>query len=110
LCPNCAQLQCTLVHSSALQRTTPWAACLSTTNSYAYLHAHGPRSENPGVGGSIPSQATIVFSPASKDLARAARARRVPSTRLTRTVLGLTRFVRVVVASGMTGVAGVWVS
>src|SRR5258705_1804456 len=64
------------------------------------------RTENPGVGGSIPSQPTILFSPARKDLARVARARRVRSTRLTRTVLGLTRFVWVVVASGMTGVAG----
>src|SRR5258705_13808387 len=66
------------------------------------------RTENPGVGGSIPSQPTIVFSPAGKDLARAPSPRRVRRAPLTRTVLELTRFVRVAVGSGVNGRAGVW--
>src|SRR5258705_7232638 len=69
-----------------------------------------PRSENPGVGGSIPSQPTIVFSPAGNDLARAARTRRSRRALLTRTVLELTRFVRVAFVRGMTGAAGAWAS
>ena len=79
---------------------------LATSNIYAHLQRPRPRSENPGVGGSIPSQPTIVFSPAGRDLARAARTRRARCARLTRTVLELTRVVRVAVVSGMTGAAG----
>ena len=79
---------------------------LATSNIYAHLQRPRPRSENPGVGGSIPSQPTIVFSPACRDLARAARTRRARCARLTRTVLELTRVVRVAVVSGMTGAAG----
>jgi len=79
---------------------------LSVSNIYAYLRELRPRSENPGVGGSIPSQPTILFPPAGKDLARAASPRRVRCARLTRTLFELTRFVRVDVVSGMTGAAG----
>jgi hypothetical protein len=60
LCQICAQLQRTLAHSSALQRTTPSGTSLSTVSIYAHLHELWPRSENPGVGGSIPSQPTIL--------------------------------------------------
>jgi hypothetical protein len=62
LCPNCAQLQRIWDHSSTLQRTRPSGACCSTSNSYAHLHGPGNRTENPGVGGSIPSLPTIFFS------------------------------------------------
>jgi hypothetical protein len=34
---------------------------LATSNIYAHLQRLKPRSENPGVGGSIPSQPTIHF-------------------------------------------------
>jgi len=83
---------------------------LSASNIYAHLQRPRPRSENPGVGGSIPSQPTIVFSPAGNDLARAARTRRARRALLTRTVLELTCFVRVAFVRGMTGAAGAWVS
>src|SRR5712671_1989125 len=96
--------------SRALQRTTPSGPGLATAKTYAHLHVRGPRSENPGVGGSIPSQPTIVFSPAGNDLARAARTRRSRRALLTRTVLELTRFVRVAFVRGMTGAAGAWAS
>jgi hypothetical protein len=43
----------------------------ATSHIYAHLRELS-RTENPGVGGSIPSQPTIVFSPAGKDLARPA--------------------------------------
>ena len=52
-------------HCSAFQRTPAHDASdpsLSTASSYAHLHEHGPRSENPGVGGSIPSQPTVLLS------------------------------------------------
>jgi Cytochrome P450 len=45
-------------HSCALQRTMPSSRSLSTTSSYAHLHALWNRTENPGVGGSIPSLPT----------------------------------------------------
>ena len=66
--------------------TSSSAFSLSTVSSYAHLHEPWPRSENPGVGGSIPSQPTIHFF---KGLAHAARTRRARSERLTRTVLGM---------------------
>ena len=44
-----------------LQRMWPPEASLSVASSYAYLRELRPRSENPGVGGSIPSQPTIRF-------------------------------------------------
>ena len=43
---------------------------LVASNIYAHLREHGPRSENPGVGGSIPSQPTIVSLPDFSDLDR----------------------------------------
>ena len=58
LCP-------TRAHSSAFQRTPAHVAVgasLSVASSYAYLREPRPRSENPGVGGSIPSQPTILSS------------------------------------------------
>jgi hypothetical protein len=63
----------------------------ATSHIYAHLREVLSRTENPGVGGSIPSQPTIVFSPACTSLARAAPARRARCTRLTRPVLGPTR-------------------
>jgi hypothetical protein len=45
------------------------------------------RAENPGVGGSIPSQPTILSSPAFNDLARVARTRRACCARLTRRIM-----------------------
>jgi hypothetical protein len=58
LCPICAQLRRIADHSSALQRTWSSAASLAVASSYAYLRRPRPRTENPGVGGSIPSQPT----------------------------------------------------
>ena len=62
LCPSCAQLRRIPDHSSTLQRTTPSEASCSTSNSYAHLHDLGNRTENPGVGGSIPSLPTMFFA------------------------------------------------
>ena len=59
MCPSCAQRRRIPDHSSALQRTTPSCQSVSTSNSYAHLHDLGNRTENPGVGGSIPSLPTI---------------------------------------------------
>jgi len=69
LCKLCL----TQAHSGSLQSTPAHDAVASyptMANSHAHLLRQRPRSENPGVGGSIPSQPTIVFSPAGNDLAR----------------------------------------
>ena len=110
LCQICDRLGLIPDHSRIFRRMRPLGAGLATASTYAYLRRPRPRSENPGVGGSIPSQPTIVFSPAGNDLARAARTRRSRRALLTRTVLELTRFVRVAFVRGMTGAAGAWAS
>ena len=61
LCPSCAQLQRIPDHFSTLERTRPSEASCSTSNSYAHLRRPGNRTENPGVGGSIPSLPTMFF-------------------------------------------------
>src|SRR5437879_12934418 len=99
LCQICDRLRGIPDHSGSLQRMRPSQGSLATANSYAHLHGLWSRTENPGVGGSIPSQPTIVFSPAGNDLARAARSRRARCARLTRTVLELTRLFRVAVVT-----------
>jgi len=53
------------------KRTWPSAASLAVASSYAYLRAHEPRSENPGVGGSIPFQPTISFQTLARHFAAA---------------------------------------
>ena len=55
----CAQLRLTQAHCGPLERTMPSGASCSTSNSYAHLHGPGDRTENPGVGDSIPSLPTI---------------------------------------------------
>ena len=110
MCQICDRLRRIPDHSGSLQRKRPSEGSPSTASSYAYLHGLRPRTQNPGVGGSIPSQPTLVFSPAGNDLARAARSLRRRRARPTRTVLGLTRFGRVAVVSGITGAEGGWAS
>ena len=61
LCQICDRLGIIPDHSGSLQRKRPSEGSPSTASSYAYLHGLRPRSENPGVGGSIPSQPTIHF-------------------------------------------------
>src|SRR6266853_4403734 len=78
LCQICDRLGLIPDHSRIFRRMRPLGAGLATASTDAYLRRPRPRSENPGVGGSIPSQPTIVFSPAGNDLARAARTRRAP--------------------------------
>src|ERR1700730_2542886 len=52
---------------------TPSGASCSTSNSYAHLHDLGDRTENPGVGGSIPSLPTMIFPSDFDDLPPAPR-------------------------------------
>ena len=50
-------------HSGVLRGTMTSGASCSTSNSYAHLHDPGTRTENPGVGGSIPSLPTMFCLP-----------------------------------------------
>src|ERR1700730_11612163 len=68
LCQDCDRPRFIPDHSSTLQRTTPSGASCSTSSSYAPLHGPGARTENPGVGGSIPSLPTMNLSSDSGDL------------------------------------------
>src|SRR5438309_11128884 len=61
LCQICDRLKPIPDHFRAFQRTRPSGASCSTSNSYAHLHGPGDRTENPGVGGSIPSLPTMIF-------------------------------------------------
>src|SRR6266851_6631528 len=61
LCQICDRLRGIPGHSGSLQRMRPSQGSLATANSYAHLHGLWSRTENPGVGGSIPSQPTIRF-------------------------------------------------
>src|SRR5437660_11703056 len=58
LCQICDRLRGIPDHSGSLQRMRPSQGSLATANSYAHLHEPWSRTENPGVGGSIPSQPT----------------------------------------------------
>src|ERR1700730_4319253 len=73
LCQNCDRLRFIPDHSSTLQRTRPSGGSCSTSSSYAHLHRPGDRSENPGVGGSIPSLPTMIFPSDFDDLPLAPR-------------------------------------
>jgi len=60
LCPNCAQEERVPDHSSALRRTmTGSTDC--TVRISAHFAVSWSRTENPGVGGSIPSLPTIFW-------------------------------------------------
>ena len=62
VCPNCAHDERIPDHSGALQRTMKESLCDFAVRISAHFRDAGPRAENPGVGGSIPSLPTRVFS------------------------------------------------
>ena len=86
------------------QSVSSWIGAPNAANHNGWQQNHsaepgaGDGSENPGVGGSIPSQPTILFS-------RAARALRARGARLARTVLEVTRFGRLILVNRMTRAA-----